>query len=141
MLPVKMLVPIAEECSFPVSSVYSYNANRRARCLQKLCFWVLKKLGCEHYEVGYTAKTIDVNFDDIVKQVLDTSNAIDLVHHYRPKYLLLGHDKMVELGCATEALMQISFPHDYRRPPVSFAGMKVVLVPWMEGLLLVPELE
>lgn len=143
MLPVKMLVPTTDEYSFPVSCVYSYNANKRARWLQKLCFWVLKKLHCEHYEIQCTINTIEVNFDDIVRQVLNTASAIDIVYHHRPKHLLLGHDKMQELGCEANSLMHFSFPPNYQAPvspPVKFAGMEIVLVPWMEGLMLVPEL-
>ena len=116
----------------------------------KLIGWVVRKL-FEPYRGSYAEyRQVLVDYDDIVKMILDRAVNIESVFRRKPKTLLIGarewDDVCNNMHC-TGQLIQFGFPKDYvaRVNPESmrntFAGMRVIIVPWMQGLLLLPELD
>jgi hypothetical protein len=146
MRQMQAIIPKLNYSSILVPDTYSFNQNKRFKWLQRLCIRILNKLGCQRYVMQSTFETVTVDFDNIVELVLKQSYAIECVTGRRCKYLVLGRKQMIELDLAVpEGHMLFQFPHDYKARiylgSMIFAGLKVVIVPWFDGILCLPELE
>jgi hypothetical protein len=128
-----------------IPGVYSFNRHQRFRWLQRICIWVLDKLGCQYYDIQSNFETVTIDFDDIVELVLDQRYAIEYITGKRCKYLVLGREQMVKLRVSVSGQMLFQFPYDYRASirsdSMTFAGLNVVFVPWFDGILCLQELE
>ena len=66
--------------------------------------------------------------------------------HLTPMYLLIGKDRYSEmLHFANDRMISFSVSEEALnrriRPRLEFAGLTVILVPWMEGSLCLPDLD
>lgn len=132
---------------FAVSGAYKFNKKKPLHWLQRLCLWVLNRLGCQYYRTETTCQTLTVNFDDIVELVFAQRHAIEAVSRSRCRYLVLGREQMEALDMAMEIpehQMMINFPTFYEAPinrqRGMFAGMAVIFVPWFDGIVCLGEL-
>jgi hypothetical protein len=79
--------------------------------------------------------------DDIVKYIYDQQSLLQHFAKRAPKYLLLGHDAMSELKLRTtygSFMIGEDFAEGYVKN--RFAGLKVILVPTMKGVLVLHDI-
>lgn len=122
---------------------YSYNPNQGYRWLQKICFGILEKLKCEaQYPVTFPEpKMLEV--DKIVDRILKCQEVLEQIYFQHPKYLLVGHDFFADLiddEIGGMLVMDAQLHLWCNGSPVLPIGLMLVLVPWMEGMLVMPEL-
>ena len=115
--------------------------------LQKICFWVLGKLSAYQRFDKAEYDYVEFVYDDIVRAIIDHKDMLELVFHQRPEYLVMGRDEFFKLA-NTETFSSpyaIMFPPDYQtarvNQPKMFAGLKILVVPWMEGMIVLPKIE
>lgn len=106
--------------------------------LQRLCFWVLAKLECHSVDevIEYTRHRIDT--DDLVRKI--HMQRIGLLEHYNRegRRLLIGAEDFSKLMGSPEIRNLMSFDAKYHSGR-EIMGMKVTVVPWMKGMLVLPK--
>ena len=120
--------------------------------LDCICQWWLKRRGrfshlmATKSQISYTKHCIDA--DNIVREIFDQAGLIREIYNERPKYLVLGRNLMRALDMEVRDKFTFQFPANYialvaGKPGIErmFAGMHVVCIPWMQGAIVLPELE
>jgi hypothetical protein len=129
---------------------YQYNPNGKAPWLQRLCFRVLDKLQAhaEFQEIKIMRTRLDL--DKLVDALMRNKIDVERIYNKRAKYLVIGGDKWLALTNDTAHNLQMfTVPYDFNArvgfnstpTPKMFAGLKVIVVPWVDGLFVLPELE
>lgn len=122
------------------TDTYKFNASKRLHWLQRICLWMLDKLGCEQHDTQSTFSTIEVNFDDIADLIMEQAHGIEQIHYRRCKYVLVGHRQFSELA-KQDGNMLFRFSFLEGRRYAQFRGIQVVVVPWFDGVLCLHDLE
>lgn len=130
----------------PNEGAYRFNLKGRMPLLQKLCFFILKHLRCDDMGEQVTTKFFQFDSEDIVSIVIQNDHAMYELINKRAKYVIMGHDYYERLTRDTDYMTHwmFEFPHQYMtsqyKPNGAFAGIKVVFIPWMSGMVVLPEL-
>lgn len=125
-------------------TTYSYRKHGKLPWLQKILFAILDKLGCgAYYTETFNYETIAI--EDVLERVVKNYHNLQLIHEIRPKYLVLGRNYYADLLRHEYGMQYIQLPSNYRqygvKPHDMFMGMKIILVPWMEGMVILPEID
>lgn len=129
---------------------YQYDPKGRWPWLQRACFWVLKKLGAFASFSEEHIQRVDIDLDKLVEAVMRNRADVEMLYRKRAKYLVVGADKFYELSVSVQPhYMTFTVPHQFNarvgynnRPmPQMFAGLQVIVVPWIDGMFVLPELE
>jgi hypothetical protein len=127
--------------------------------LQNLAYKILKKFG-KPYEIEvikYSRYTLSV--PSLIKAIEQSSNNLQMLMSRRAKYLIIGEDMYYKLTQEKRREENISgYPifgvnmiqpssqspfetnYDYRKREMLF-GLTVVVVPWVDGLFVLPDLD
>ena len=139
-------VECRETTSFVLEpDAYRYNPDRPARWLQRFCLWVLRKLHCHNYqeEVAYTRHVIHP--ERVFDRILRTHRELLDRNYQEPYILYIGAGTFRELMDDDQEEIRelfrfaVSYEHSDRFGHYRVMGMKVRVIPWMEGLVGVPE--
>lgn len=122
---------------------FSFNPEKGYVWLQKVLFRILKKLGCESkYTELDVVKTESIYFDseDLIRNILEQDRIINkhfnLRHYCR---IVMGPDEFYKVARQQHAPMQ-PFSINARTENKLF-GMHIQVIPWMSGILLLPDEE
>jgi hypothetical protein len=124
-----------------IKESFEFRKDRPAHWLQKLCIWTLRKLGAFHHGevVTFERHVIGKNgrrfMDRLFEQMHNLLDAFDR----EPSRLLIGAEDYAEL--MQEATREyFTFDAEYMRggryPKV--CGLHVEVIPWMRGVLVMP---
>lgn len=130
----------------------------------KLIMWLMRKLKMSiDIDMSNTREFLvkyRIDYSNLYKVIKDQKIDLDYIMHERPKYLIIGNDIFEKLtgeraiGYGTipaELQLQFNskrvydeFDHYNFKPPVyekevMFWGFKIVVVPWINGCFLLPE--
>jgi hypothetical protein len=137
---IEITFPQQELVATPVTDAYSYRADKPLRWLQRLCLRILDRLGCQYYHNMVTYKTARGEVDTLLDAIRDQVLAIDYTYARKCEYILIGRDKMRELwGEVVDYPLAIDVPATSHAREV--LGMKLITVPWFEGIVCLPDLE
>lgn len=144
------IVPLYEQqlINFvPEKGVYTYSGRGRFLWLQRILFKVLSYLKCEYGYDRMTAKFAHFQTEDLVDLIMQQQDMVYQIYRKQVKYVLVGRDHYERLVKDTDFMSHImfQFPHHYMSPrrmdyPTAFYGLRVVFIPWMEGIVAVPEM-
>jgi hypothetical protein len=129
---------------------YQYRPNGRFPKLQKVLFWVLEKLKAHRrYEtVSYQRVYVDLDrmTDMIWRQVEECNRHTD----WTAKYIIMGAKQFASLVNENDYPVHVKFniPNHYNAPLYInnirrgdyFYGMEVIVLPYMDGILVLPSL-
>lgn len=135
----RVLVP--EEVGARVrSEAYEYRPEGRLPWLQRLCFWVVGRLGCVRRERVSRVQVRELDVATIFEAVLEQASGVLWAYGRDCKYVLLGQRQM--LGMGHEVADHMLYPMDPARVfPESVAGLQIVTVPWLrDGIICLPDL-
>lgn len=127
---------------------YKFRSDRPWQCLQRLCFWWLRKIGCFAYDDVTTHKIQTINFDTLTRNLYEQEREIFMMLAVRGDKLIIGPEDFYRLIDETERAfppgspMSFTLPlnwHDGRR--VRFKNLEVTIVPWMRGMVVLPKEE
>jgi hypothetical protein len=130
-------------------NVFSPQKGKGYWWIQRLCFWLLEKIGAYHFDDKVSIKQFTIDFDDIVEAVVKQEQLVYQISRERPRYLVLGHAQYRKLMGATESMMmfQARFPENFnariypKEYQGMFQGMELLLIPWIDGMFVLPELK
>jgi hypothetical protein len=119
------------------SDVYAYRANGKLPWLQRLCFWVLEKLDAQWRE--HVVKTERVSFlpRDFMESLFRQKPEVAAMLGREPATLLIGAPDFEELMRQPEIHQYCNFHAIYGKDR-RLLDLKVQIVPWMRGLLVMP---
>jgi hypothetical protein len=125
--------------------------NFKHRAICALSDWVVDKLFTPYVDVSLSYSRVSVRIDDIVDCVFKHVSNIESVFFRKPKIMLIGvaqwYDIVRQGNEKVPGLIRFDIPTDYRAtisPPeyrAVFSGMHVFVIPWIDGVVLLPELE
>ena len=122
--------------------LYEYSPNKRLKWLQRTCFWILNKLHCNHIDrvVAYKAQRVDT--DRFMHQLLEAKADFIRRLEDNPSTVLMGAEQYDDLIKADDRLTQplgFTSQYDYHDGhTLKIMGLKVIVIPWMDGMVLVP---
>lgn len=129
----------------PVKAVYTYTPKGKFKRLQRLLFWILSKLDCEYQEQFSKVQYTQLDIGDVVERIMASNENVQRIYHQRPKYVVVGQDYYRDLMTNDSAPMYLRHPvsadwlnkHSHN---MQWQGFEIILVPWIEGLVILPEL-
>jgi hypothetical protein len=124
-------------------SAYKLRTDKPHVWLQRVCCWVLNKLGAHHFEEDISYTVHGVNADTFMERIFKSQH---LVHEFvgRPgAVLLIGAEDYRYLMASPEIRSSFSFTGQYRASrgggmPRLF-GLRVHVLPYLRGLAVLPE--
>jgi hypothetical protein len=137
----------------PIDDALRVNPAGRWPWLQRRLFALLRWLGARPMmQEIISYREVSINLDDLFRAVHESRTNMLRIFHHDAKYLIVGGDVYRRLATTQDPLTgmwALDVPVDYRAPmvwdgvkqPRFFAGLKVIFVPWAEGMVLLPELE
>lgn len=117
---------------------FEFRKDKKYHWLQKLCFFVLGKIGS--YSIGekfsYTSHSIDTL--DLMENLYKQKRGILDLYNVKGERLLIGNDEYVKLTDNHEVRHMIKFSGEYRGGHDEVLGMEITVIPWMSGMIVVP---
>lgn len=124
-----------------ISKLYIYFQEILVNILQRMgskIFWMEEEI--EYQKIEFDTNDLYEICGEQIKTIFKST-------HQHPKYLLVGHEEYLKLTKLRDhsglfAMNVHNFVHQMdKKGQVTAFGMKVVLVPWMDGILALPDLE
>jgi hypothetical protein len=118
---------------------YAFRRDRGWVALQTFALWILRKLKCfaPVKDVCYTRCRID-SFD-LLKALLAQQRDLLEFYHLRGERVLVGYDVYSELAQLTQPVSLTLQYHLSDAGKTTICGMKVTVIPWMRGMLVLPK--
>lgn len=116
---------------------FSFNEKGKHLWLQKICFHILKKLKCN--AIGEKLKVSYIEFEP--------NTVLDYIFNQRREILKHVDDTDCEIFCGAEYFRKLRM-EDHHHTLMTFRadsashqifGMDVTIVPWIEGVVVVPK--
>lgn len=99
--------------------------------LQRLCFWVLRKLHCEAMLPRDKADRVRIDPESVSKSILKQQS--DIIRHGYAKHgeleVFVGYDQINELRLTNNNFFTFG----------GFDNIDITVVDWMDGVLVVPK--
>lgn len=124
--------------------------------LQKVCFWTLRKIGAQAVEFDSQITRLDIQYKSFMERIGKQQAELMTRYALEGKYLLMGAQDYSELMSDSTYLnhmIHFSIPDAIYRNEDSMdrrtmipetktiiMNLNVVIVPWMKGMMVMPEL-
>lgn len=112
--------------------------------LGRVCFWLTRKLGGEFERpsstIYYSELTLDLS--KLADAILDSEDAIYRIWHEGLRYVLVGHQELLGLRKLEHSILRLDFAPDFKEKGDRASvlnGLHVILVPWMKGVVVLPD--
>lgn len=109
--------------------------------VQRLCFWILRKLQCHWSEKVSTVRRHVINPSSFTENLHRQNKGLLEHAHQQGRHILIGSGDFAALMDSQEIGSRFSFsaPYSYaENGRVSIFGMRVTIIPWMKGMLVMP---
>lgn len=145
--PIEVVEHQRFDLPFSYRAAYEYCPQRGWKWLQRVCLWTLKKIGAHSMGMmpHFERKVIDR--DKFVAKLYAQQRAVFDLMVNRPGTLLIGAEDFHEAMDQPEmknifqfsASVQMGRVDDRGQPHYSIMGMRVIVVPWMRGMVPIPD--
>jgi hypothetical protein len=126
-----------------VSGAYLVNGFGKFKWLQKVCVAILRRYGTEYANDEIRYKTIAFEPECVITGIQEqVAHALSRHNTSRDGYILVGHSDAHRLfgECASNNVWGYSTSAMYQSGMQrTVLGLRVIVVPWMDGMLYVPE--
>ena len=139
---VSFIEPYTEFKTVTDNSAFSIREDRPHLWLQKACCWVLEKLGAYRVDTQTKIEYRTIDADSFITLIAKQHSAVFELLNRRPSELLIGAQDYAELMHETASNHMFSFDATYMRGErgvVTIMGLRVHVIPWMRGVLVMPE--
>ena len=112
--------------------------------LQRLCLFFLRKIGAYAFDVEQTYDRMVVKPDRLLSGILTQKHELMLTYHREGERLLMGPEEFCRLqedACPQKVWTPLDFTIPYRwydRGEKRVFGLNITVVPWMNGVLVLP---
>lgn len=130
------------ERAFEYTDKFEFRRDRGWLRLQRLCFWLLGKIGAYSNGIEVKIEQHTINAKSFIENVLAQSCNLELFYQQRPTQLLIGAEDYAQMMRDSETTQRFSFDCKYyishRGGEQTVCGLKVHVIPWMRGMLAMP---
>ena len=125
-------------------TLYEYRSHAGWGWLQRLCFWVLDKIGAHHEEYVNTWTRTKRENDDLISSLFGQEGwIIEYLHHRGPLRVFMGPDNHKELmdWCYKNGMQHFSMTGSIETKDGRYGkwhDIPITVVPWMMGAVIVP---
>ena len=123
------------------SNAFAIREDRPHLWLQKACCWVMGKLGAYRRDTQTKIEYRTIDADSLITRIAKQRESVFELTNREPRELLIGAQDYAELMHETVSTHMFSFDAaymqgDHRNRTVM--GLRVRVIPWMRGVLVVP---
>lgn len=119
-----------------VQEAYKYNKNLKFKWLQKLCCYILKKIGAFYFEEKIEFEQIIFDNNDIIENIFTQEENIINTFNENPRVILIGSKDFSKLMDIPEIRHCLSI--DFKHFNGLYSGLNIKVIPWMKGMLVLP---
>lgn len=130
--------------SIDLYDTFKFNPKKKYKWLQKLCLNTLYKLGCYTSIIDTNITTIQITPKKFIEELLRQQHQIMKLCNYRPEKVYMGqHDFYTISGEIYNDTYPMTININYdkgvkTKDDYVIYGLRVTIIPWMEGILVVP---
>ena len=117
---------------------FCFRPDKKYHWLQKILFGILSKMGCRHVDIDVTFTRHVVQMEHIIDYLHRQEREIYELAGLKGARLLIGPAEYSEMTGNPEILYMLRIPAIGQ---LEFLDLKITIIPWMKGMLVVPELE
>jgi hypothetical protein len=132
-----------QSCLIDRQDKFEFRKDKKFKSIQKICFYLLRKIGAFSQDETISYTEIHFDEDEFIEKIFKIINNMECIFNKRPKRILIGRDDFNKLMNKNYIMMQkIEFDTKYRygnSSGYSIMGLHVEIIPWMEGILVMPE--
>lgn len=135
---IAFIEPYTEFKTVTDNNAFAIREDRPHLWLQKVCCWVLGKLGAYRRDTQTKIEYRTIDADKFITLIAKQHAAVFELTNRRPKELLIGAQDYAELMHETMSHHMFSFDATYMRGEHgarTVMGVKVRVIPWMRGVL------
>ena len=114
--------------------IYKLNEARGWVPIQRLCFWLLKKIGANSIHETETVYRAPLDGLGLVEKIFKQRSALADEFNMRPDLLLIGAKDYQELMGGDPFREAVQFGGSYGFNG-QIMGLRIVVIPWMEGAI------
>jgi len=115
---------------------YAFTPAKGFTPLQRACFWLLRKLGCQALDEELTVKRQRISPDDVVRALFEQREVAERLGSGNASQVFMGPEDYARLMREPWVAGKVSFTAISSRSR-EFMGLTITIVPWMEGILVV----
>ena len=138
---ISFVEPYTEFKTVTDSNAFAVREDRPHLWLQKVCCWVLGKLGAYRRDTQTKIEYRPKDADSVITRIAEQHESVFALMNRRPKKLLIGAQDYAELMRETSVHYPFTFNASYEigeRGVARIMGLEVQVIPWMRGVLVVP---
>ena len=120
-----------------IKDAFEFRKDRPAHWLQRICLWVLRKLGAHHMRDTVTIRRHRLDAKTFMERLFKQRAELARLLNREPKRLLIGSDDYFEMMNETAIHQSFSFRAEYAKNR-EILGLEVQIIPWMRGVLVMP---
>lgn len=131
---------------FKMEGAYSFNPKRGWLLAQRLALWTLRKIGCHHYSETTTYRRITIDREATMREIFRQQVSLRGLSQ-NPEVLLIGSDDFMRITAQEgpqfnpfgfDGEYWVGYTLDDGRQGTTRKRMRVCIIPWMSGMVLVP---
>lgn len=128
------------ETAFLNPNRFELNPKGRAPWLQKLLFKVLRWLKADSYDTAIEYTTVQIDPSSIIDALMRNRVDVERLYNKRARYVVMGPGEFHRFctGPETNSVMRLNIGIHGKR---TMLGLEVVIVPWIEGFFVLPDLD
>jgi len=139
---VRFLATTEQRTICDLKDAFELRHDKKFVWLQRVCFWVLKKIGAYYLKHTVSYSRILIEPDKFMDKLFKQRCEMEGFYYSRPSRLFIGAQDYEELMGSSEIRQIMQFDAQYwvkeegYRPEIM--GLSVTIVPWMKGVLVMP---
>lgn len=140
--PIRMMGVRTKIVERRIKDSYALNTSKKWVWLQRICFWILDKLGAYAFIEHEAHSVVTWRTEDLYTLVRDGMFQLHSVG-LDAKHILVGREEYFKLTQQTpcSAMGPMWFPIGGGPVHPSIHNANIVVVPWMNGVLVLPDLD
>lgn len=126
----------------PLPGRYEYQPSRGYSWLQRACFWILDRIGCQSYGEETSYEQVSIRLDSLYDLIRRQRNELAR-NGYGIKGVILGPEEFSKLSDWAMRDQPFMYTVPVAASKYHFAkldGMKLFVLPWAKGVTLLPDL-
>jgi hypothetical protein len=116
---------------------YAFDPTKRCPWLQKICFSILKRLGAYAHPSG--SDVFALEGDRLIDLILQQEWNLEEYHCQRFEAMVIGPRQVTLIAHQAYEGGYLEISLDQPFVPDHLFGMRVLIVPWFDGVLLLPK--
>ncbi len=120
---------------------FEFRSDKKYHSIQKVCFWILIKIGAYRRESVVTYKRYTISPDSFMERLFRQNNYLQREFNVKPSELFIGAEDYAIMMGSDEMKQMLSFNATYSHRDgygSHVMGLRIHVIPWMRGIIVMP---